>query len=140
MTDVSRRLLILGLAAVAVFQLAKPTLADDGGGDDDDSDDDGDDDVNSSGNGGPSGPGPDGGGSHRNSRDQDRAKHAVAKGKAVPLAKLKDYLSQNYPGKILRINLVRRLGSYVYHVRILQSGNRLKSYTLDASTLQEKLF
>jgi uncharacterized membrane protein YkoI len=135
MIDGTKRFLILGFAATTLVHLATPALAED-----DESDDDGDDGADSSGNGGASNQGPENGNGHRHSKDQDRAKHAVANGKAVPLVKLKDFLAQNYPGKILRINLVRRLGSYVYHVRILQSGNRLKSYSFDASTLQEKLF
>ncbi len=94
-------------------------------------DDDGDDDSGS-GNGSNSGKG--------KAKDQDRAQDAVAAGKAAPLITLKDFLKKNYPGKILKIDLNKRFGNYVYKVRILQEGNRVKSLTFDARTLQSKLF
>lgn len=101
------------------------------GSGEDGSDDDGDDDS-SSGSGSNSGKG--------KAKDQDRAQDAVASGKAAPLLTLKDFLNRNYPGKILKIDLNSRFGNYVYKVRILQAGNRVKSVTLDARTLQSKLF
>jgi hypothetical protein len=101
------------------------------GSGDDGSDNDGDDDSGN-GSGSKNGKG--------KAKDQDRAQDAVAAGKAAPLLKLKEFLKQNYPGKILKIDLNKRFGSYVYKVRILQAGNRVKSMTLDALTLQSKLF
>lgn len=79
-------------------------------------------------------------GGEEKSKDQDRVENAVSHGKAAPLIVLKDFLMKNHPGKILKIDLNTRLGGFVYKVRILQAGNRVKSLTLDARTLQTKLF
>ena len=102
------------------------------GGDDDGGDDDGGDDDDDGGSNSGSG--------KSKISDEDRAQKAVSSGKAAALTKLKDYLKKNHPGKILKIDLSKRLGNYVYKVRILQAGNRVKSLTLDARTLQTKIF
>jgi hypothetical protein len=96
----------------------------DGGGGGEDGGRDGDDDDSSSGRG--------------SSRDQDRARTAVQNGSAVPLQKLKTFLNSNYPGKIIGLDLQKRVGSYVYLVRILQDGNRVRNLTIDARTLERK--
>jgi hypothetical protein len=106
----------------------------DSGGSGGGSDDDGDDDSGGDDSGG------DNGSNSGKRKDQDRAQDAVASGKAAPLLTLKDFLKKNYPGKILKIDMNKRFGTYVYKVRILQTGNRVKSLTLDARTLQMKLF
>ncbi len=94
-----------------------------GSDDDNDDDDDEDDDLDSSSGSSKSG-------------DHNSAYKAVKKGKAVSLRKLKVHLAQNYPGKILSINLLKSRGSYYYRVRILSSGNRIKTVTLNALNLK----
>lgn len=109
-----------------------------GGGGDDDDGDDGDDHE---GNGG-------GGTRHERNRDNDnrngdnedneRARRAVRGGKAVSLIKLKQHLADNYPGKLLNVNLRQLSGNYIYEIRILASGNRIKQLSLNALTLQPR--
>jgi hypothetical protein len=161
MTTRRRLMLMCATSIVLGFGIA-PALAEDDGGDDGGGDDSGSGGGSggsgsggtSSGSGsgsGSSGSGDNGSdddgdndsGGDSNSgkaKDQDRAQDAVAAGKAAPLLTLKEFLKSNYPGKILKIDLNKRFGSYVYKVRILQAGNRVKSLTLDARTLQSKLF
>jgi hypothetical protein len=73
-------------------------------------------------------------------KDHDKARDAVKSGKAVPLKKLRAHLAAKYPGRLVKVELKQRLGNFVYKVRLLQSGNKLKSLTFDAATLQVKLF
>lgn len=68
--------------------------------------------------------------------DQDYAKSAVEQGNAAPLWQLKIYLRENYPGKIINVNLQRRAGRYIYRVKILSSSGRLSTIRLDAITFQ----
>jgi hypothetical protein len=150
MIDISRRALVFG--GIFVLLTGAAAHADDGGGgnsgggdsgggggnsggEGNGSDDNGgsDDDDSSSGSGNRSGR--NGGGSLR---DQDRVRRAVQDGSAVSLKKLKEFLNVNYPGKIINLNLEKKPDCYVYHVRILQAGNRVKNLTVDALTLQRK--
>jgi hypothetical protein len=159
MMTTRRRLVLMCATSIVLGFGVSPALAEDEGGDDDG----GGDDSGSGGSSGGSSSGGTGSGSGSNgsgdngsdndgdndsggdsnsgkAKDQDRAQDAVAAGKAAPLLTLKEFLKSNYPGKILKIDLNKRFGSYVYKVRILQEGNRVKSLTLDARTLQSKLF
>lgn len=156
--ELNRRSLLAGAAIVFLLQCIAPALAESGSGggnggsgsgdsgsdgdnsgpgggsddtdnDNDDNDDDsGDDSLNNSGSG------------KHGAKDQYAARKAVAKGSAVSLTKLKAFLAKNYPGKILKLDLEKRLGGYVYKVRVLQSGNHVRSVNLDARTLQRSLF
>lgn len=140
MSNLSRRSLLLALL-MAANSAALEVMAKDGdsgggsgnsgsgssnsghGGDDDDDDDDDDSDDDSGG---------------RRDNDHDRAIKAVKRGKAVSLTKLRDHLSQNYPGKVLDVSLRRSSGDYFYNVRILAKGNRLRVLSLNALTLKPR--
>ena len=152
--ELNRRSLLAGATFAFLLQCIAPVLAESGsgggksgsgGGDsgsdgdnsgpgggsddtDNDNDDSGDDSLNNSGSG------------KLGAKDQYAARKAVAKGSAVSLTKLKAFLAKNYPGKILKLNLEKRLGGYVYKVRVLQSGNHVRSVNLDARTLQRSPF
>lgn len=152
--ELNRRSLLAGATFAFLLQCIAPALAESGsgggnsgsgGGDsgsdgdnsgpgggsddtDNDNDDSGDDSLNNSGSG------------KHGAKDQYAARKAVAKGSAVSLTKLKAFLAKNYPGKILKLNLEKRLGGYVYKVRVLQSGNHVRSVNLDARTLQQSPF
>jgi hypothetical protein len=73
---------------------------------------------------------------NRHSRDHERARNAVKKGKVVSLKQLQQHLSTNYPGKLLRVELKRKSGTYYYKVRILTKGNRIRALSLNALTLK----
>jgi hypothetical protein len=137
MTDLIRRkFLWMPFAALMLALHTHGVLAKDGesgggsgdnsgsGGSDDDGDDDdeADDDGSSSGGSG-------------HSKDHDRARDAVRRGKAVSLKALKQHLAANYPGKVLKIELKKRSGDLIYKVRILDTKGRLNTLRLDARSL-----
>ena len=149
--ELNRRSLLAGATFAFLLQCIAPVLAESGsgggnsgsgggdsgsdgdnsgpgGGSDDNDGDSGDDSLNNSGSG------------KLGAKDQYAARKAVAKGSAVSLTKLKAFLAKNYPGKILKLDLEKRLGGYVYKVRVLQPGNHVRSVNLDARTLQRSLF
>jgi uncharacterized membrane protein YkoI len=74
----------------------------------------------------------------RNEEEHERALRAVAAGKASSLKKLKIYLDQNHPGKLLSVRLERKSGDLFYKVRILTVENRITSLTLDALSLKPR--
>lgn len=90
------------------------------GSNDDDNEEDDDDDDNSD----------------SKHKDQNRALKAVKQGKAVSLSKLKSFLSQNYPGKLLKVSLEKKSGKFFYRVWILSEGNHIKTLSLNALTLK----
>ena len=90
--------------------------SDNGGGDDDGDDDD---DPNEA-----------------DEDDQDRARNAVKKGKAVPLSALLKHLKENYPGKLINVSLVKTKGNYYYKVKLLNQSGRLVNLRFDAKSLQ----
>jgi uncharacterized membrane protein YkoI len=145
MLDYNRRKLLWALLLTVGF-MAAPALAKDGesggGGSDnsgsgsdnsgsgDDSDDDNDNDEDNNDNN------TDDDNSRSHTEDHNRALRAVQDGKAVSLRKLKSFLSQNYPGKLLKVSLQKKSGKYIYRVRILSNGNRIKIFSLNALTLK----
>ncbi len=162
MQELNRRAFLMAIVVATSF-LAAPAFSEDGdsGGD---SDSGGGSDSDSGGDSDNSGSGSDNSGSGNddnddndnddndnddNEQDNDddnnsgsgkddhnRALRVVKDGKAVPLRKLKSFLAQNYPGKILNVSLQRKSGIYYYRVRILSSGNRIKTLSLNALTLK----
>lgn len=149
MLDLTRRRFMIALILAASFA-AVPAFAKDGdsnsgsgggdsgnsgsGSDNSGSDNDGDDDDDDSERDEDSGNSTSGSSSAQ--VDQNRAMRAVKDGKAVSLKQLKSYLIENYPGEILHVSLRRRSGEYFYRVRILSTGNRIRSLSLNAVTLK----
>jgi hypothetical protein len=71
-------------------------------------------------------------------RDSDDAYSAVKNGQAVSLRQLKNHLSANYPGKILKLE-IRALGEgFVYRVKLLQNDHKVSTISLDAKTLARR--
>jgi uncharacterized membrane protein YkoI len=69
--------------------------------------------------------------------EQDRAKDAVRKGKAVSLSRLRAHVARQKIGKILDVRLNRSFFRYVYSVKVLGPNNRLKTVRFDALTLKK---
>jgi uncharacterized membrane protein YkoI len=114
-----------------------------GGGDDNDNDDDNDtnnDDDNDTNNDDDNDDKVESDGRNdsrsSHSRDHDRVLRALQKGKVVSLQLLRRHLDSNYPGKLLRVDLKRKSGTYYYNVRILAPGNRIRAVSLNALTLK----
>jgi hypothetical protein len=137
----SRRKLMFALVSLCICQMATPVLADDGGsnsgsgssgsnsgsgnsgGDGQDDDDDGDD---NSGKG------------NRHNREQDDVRQAVLDGKAVSLKRLLSHIADNYPGRVLDINLRRSSDHFVYRVKMLTPRKKLTTIELNAVSLRAK--
>ncbi len=129
--DLTRRQLLLALllsgAAIACPDAAYTKDGEESSGsgssgsgdddhDDDDDDDDGDDDDS----------------------EADEAKSAVGEGRAVSMRRLLQHLKQNYPGRVLDVDLKRSSGRYHYRVKVLQPSGRVLRLRLDAVTLQRQ--
>jgi hypothetical protein len=131
--DITRREFLISLIAFGLAMASTQVLAKEGegggghsgpgGGDDDDDDDDDNND--------------DGGGKNA---EQERARKAVRKGKAVPLQKLLSFIRENHNGRILKVNLMRAKGGYFYRVRMLGKGNRVQTLVLDAVSLKKAVY
>ena len=162
--DEKRRLFLLGTLVLFSALTVSPACAEDGdsdgggsnsgsggggsddgedGGSDDNSnsddndnkDDDRDDDKDDDNDGDKSSPTK----GDKREKDQERARAAVSSGKVASLRKLKSHLQSNYKGKVISIDLKRQFGRFVYRVKLLEKGNRVKSLTLDGMTLQPRL-
>ena len=139
-----RKFVVLLVAAILTSSLSNKGLADGGGsnsgsgggnsgsgsgnsgGGDDGGDDDGDD------NHGDDDDDP----AESDEDDQDRARNAVKKGKAVPLSALLKHLKENYPGKLINVSLVKTKGNYYYKVKLLNQSGHLVNLRFDAKSLQ----
>lgn len=135
----SRRTLMFALISLCICQMATPVLAKDGdsgsgssgsnggsgnsSGDGQDDDDDGDD---NSGKG------------NRHHREQDDVRQAVLDGKAVSLKRLLSHIADNYPGRVLDINLRRSSDHFVYRVKMLTPRKKLTTIELNAVSLRAK--
>ncbi len=146
-TDLSRRELLMALL-LGTGLIANPGSAfakdgsDDGGGSSGSG--------SSGSDGGDDGGGDDGGGddggddSEDDDKDEDsdseadEAKSAVNAGHAVSMRVLKRHLRQNFPGKILDIDLKHSSGRYQYRVKVLEAGGKVLRLRLDAQTLQRR--
>jgi hypothetical protein len=67
-------------------------------------------------------------------RDHDRARAAVQAGQVLPLPTLLERLARTHPGQVLDIELERDGASWIYEVKLLQSGGQLLKLELDAAT------
>ena len=72
------------------------------------------------------------------SSEANKARDAVAQGKAVTLSALVAFLKKTYPGKVLDVDLKRSSGRYEYRVKILQASGKVVRLRLDALTLQTR--
>jgi hypothetical protein len=143
--DTTRRRFLINLIAIGLAMASTPVLAKDGegggggggggnsgpggGGDDGDDNDDNDNEDNDDGDGG--------GGK---SDEHERARKAVRNGKAVPLQKLLNFIGANYNGRVLKVNLMRTKGDYIYRVKMLGKGNRVQTLILDAKSLKKAVY
>jgi hypothetical protein len=143
--------LLMGASLLAVSDGAKADDGEDDGGssnsgsgssgsgssgsgssnDDGDEDDDSGDDDNRTDDGNDDEDGDDG-------KEAQKAREAVADGKAVPMRLLLRHLRTNYPGKLLDVDLKRSWGHFEYRVKILQASGKVIHLRLDAITLQRR--
>jgi uncharacterized membrane protein YkoI len=92
---------------------------DDGG--DDDGDDDSDDDNSGSGNSG-------------KKSEQDRARHAVSTGNAMPLKDALKRLREKQSGKVIDVALRKEGKRFVYSFKVKSESGSVRRVTMDAAT------
>ena len=64
----------------------------------------------------------------------DRARQAVDRGEALPIAELLKRLKTGYPGEVVGVEFEREHGRWVYEFKIIDSGGRLLEVYVDAQT------
>jgi len=64
--------------------------------------------------------------------DQDRARAAVQAGEVMPLPALLERVQRSHPGQVLRVELERDDGRWIYELRLLQPDGRLLKLEVDA--------
>lgn len=68
----------------------------------------------------------------RRDDDQDRARAAVQAGEVMPLPALLERVQRSHPGQVLRVELERDDGRWIYELRLLQPDGRLLKLEVDA--------
>lgn len=67
-------------------------------------------------------------------RSYDRARRAVERGEALPIAQLLEYLQASVPGEVVGIGFEREHDRWVYEFRVLDAYGRLLEVYVDART------
>jgi uncharacterized membrane protein YkoI len=130
---------MFALVSLCICQMATPVLADDGGSNSG-SGSSGSNSGSGSGNsGGDDDDGDDNSGKgNRHNREQDDVRQAVLDGRAVSLKRLLSHIADNYPGRVLDINLRRSSDHFVYRVKMLTPRKKLTTIELNAVSLRAK--
>lgn len=71
---------------------------------------------------------------HAHEADHERARAAVAAGDVLPLQQLLRELSPPLSGEVLEVELERDGGRWIYELKVLQPGGRLRKLKVDART------
>ncbi len=66
--------------------------------------------------------------------DQDAARHALERGKALPFDRILDCARREHPGQLLGAEIENEGGRPVYELRILAPGGRIDEWRYDART------
>lgn len=72
----------------------------------------------------------------RSRDDHERARIAVQAGEVIPLEQVLARIAKEHPGQILKIELEREDGDWLYEVKLLQTDGQLVQLLLDARTAQ----
>ncbi len=140
----SRRKLMFALVSLCICKTATPVLADGGGnsGSGSGGSGSGSNSGSGSGNDGHGGGDDDDGADNsgkgnRHNHEQDDVRQAVLDGKAVSLKRLLSHIANNYPGRVLDINLRQSSDHFVYRVKMLTPRKKLMTIKLNAISLAE---
>lgn len=66
--------------------------------------------------------------------DHNRAREAMERRDALPLAQILEAALRSVPGEVLEVELEREDGRLLYEIEILARNGRVRSVTLDART------
>jgi uncharacterized membrane protein YkoI len=64
----------------------------------------------------------------------DRARRAVERGEALPIAQLLERLQARVPGELVGVDFTREHGRWVYEFRVVDDGGYLLEIEMDAQT------
>lgn len=68
--------------------------------------------------------------------DQDRAREALQKGEIRPLEEVLAVLQATRPGEVLKLELKREDGRWLYKFKVLVAHNQRREVEIDARSLQ----
>lgn len=68
--------------------------------------------------------------------DHDAARRAVERGEIRPLAEILDRLRGKLPGEVIRIEVERKKGRWVYELRLADANGRLFEAYVDGATAE----
>jgi len=68
--------------------------------------------------------------------DQERARHAVESGQAMPLSKVLNAVSAKVEGEVVGIEIDRENGRYVYEIKVITPSGQLREMLVDALTAE----
>lgn len=69
-------------------------------------------------------------------RDHDRARAAVARGEALPLAEILNRVGPSLGGEVIEVSLEREKGRWLYEFMVIEAGGRLAEVHVDAATAE----
>ena len=65
-------------------------------------------------------------------RDHDRARHALEAGEILPLRAILERVERDTPGRVIEVELEREGGRWVYEIKVLTPGGAMVALDLDA--------
>ena len=66
------------------------------------------------------------------SRDQDRARHALEAGEIMPLKSILERVERDTPGQVIEVELEREDGRWIYDIKLLAAGGSIIELEIDA--------
>ena len=72
----------------------------------------------------------------RASGDHDRAEQALHSGQVLPLSQVQESVLRQHPGQVLKVELEREHGRWLYEFKILQADGGIVKLEVDAQTAQ----
>ena len=69
-------------------------------------------------------------------RDHDRARRALAEGRARPLAEVLERVRDRLGGEVVGVEFERKNGRYVYEFKVVTPAGRLREVYVDAATAE----
>ncbi|MEZ5628660.1 MAG: PepSY domain-containing protein [Rhodocyclaceae bacterium] len=65
--------------------------------------------------------------------DHDRARRAREAGQVLPLPAILERVAQDYPGRVLEVELEDEDDRWIYEIKLVQPGGRLLKLEVDAA-------
>lgn len=66
--------------------------------------------------------------------DHDKARQAVESGQVLPLQKILQKISKDYPAQVIEVELEQKRGAWIYEIKQMGSDGDLSKLEVDAKT------